>query len=88
MENLKTVLEEAGTCLEKAVKVTVYLRDMKHFQEFNKIYATCKWLIFYVILTLILFPVDFVEEPPARTCIAVLDLPLGALVEVECIALE
>lgn len=71
LENLKTVLEEAGTSLERSLKVTVYLSDMKHYAEFNKIYATY-----------------FESEPPARTCFSVLGLPLGALVEIDCIAAE
>lgn len=71
LENLKSVLEEAGTSLEKCVKVTVYLSNMDQYTEFNKIYSTY-----------------FVEEPPARTCFAVLGLPLGALVEIDCIAAE
>lgn len=40
MENLSAVLEEAGTSLERAVKTTCYLADMKDFAEFNKVYST------------------------------------------------
>jgi len=37
--NLKAVLEAAGTTLENALKVTVYLKDMNDFQRFNSVYA-------------------------------------------------
>jgi len=36
--NLKAVLEAAGSSLEKAVKVTVYLTDMSGFSEMNSVY--------------------------------------------------
>jgi 2-iminobutanoate/2-iminopropanoate deaminase len=36
--NLRAVLGAAGTSLEKAVKVTVYLADLAHFATVNTIY--------------------------------------------------
>lgn len=39
LENLKAVLEEAGSGLDKVVKVTVFLTDMESFDEFNQAYA-------------------------------------------------
>jgi 2-iminobutanoate/2-iminopropanoate deaminase len=41
LENLKTVLEAAGSSLDKVVKTTVFLRDMKDFPEMNTEYG--KW---------------------------------------------
>jgi len=38
LENLKTVIEGAGSSLEKVVKTTVFLADMDRFKEFNEIY--------------------------------------------------
>jgi len=38
LRNLKIVLEEAGSSLKKALKVTVYLLDMEEFARFNGIY--------------------------------------------------
>ncbi len=38
LENIKAVLEEAGSSLEKVLKTTVFLADMEDFGEFNKIY--------------------------------------------------
>lgn len=40
MENIKDVLTAAGSDLSKAVKVTIYLKDLNHFDEVNKTYAT------------------------------------------------
>lgn len=39
MKNLKAVLEEAGTCFEKAVKTTCFLSNMADFAAFNEVYA-------------------------------------------------
>ncbi|UCE37017.1 MAG: RidA family protein [Thermoplasmata archaeon] len=38
MDNIKRILEEAGSSLDKVLKVTVYLTDMKKFHKFNSIY--------------------------------------------------
>lgn len=37
--NLKAVLEEAGSSLEKVVKATVFLQDLKDFAVMNGIYG-------------------------------------------------
>ncbi len=39
MKNLKAVLEEAGSSLEKAVKTTCFLKHMNDFAAFNEIYG-------------------------------------------------
>jgi 2-iminobutanoate/2-iminopropanoate deaminase len=39
-ENLKAVLEAAGSSLDRALKVTVYMKDLGQFGEMNKVYAT------------------------------------------------
>ena len=36
--NLKAVLEAAGSSLDKVVKVTVFLKDMRDFDGMNKVY--------------------------------------------------
>ncbi|KAI1428372.1 Endoribonuclease L-PSP-domain-containing protein [Xylaria sp. FL1777] len=41
-KNLKAILTEAGSSLEKVVKVNVFLADMGSFAEMNEEYA--KWL--------------------------------------------
>jgi len=38
MENVKTVLEGAGSGLQHVVKTTAYLSDMANFQRFNAVY--------------------------------------------------
>ena len=38
-ENLKAVLEAAGTSLNKVVKTTVFMKDMNHFADMNEVYA-------------------------------------------------
>ncbi len=39
MQNLKAILEAAGTSLERVVKTTIYLVDMQDFKTVNAIYA-------------------------------------------------
>lgn len=39
LENLKAILEAAGTSLENVVKTTVYLKDINDFAALNTIYA-------------------------------------------------
>lgn len=39
-ENLKAVLEAAGSSLDKALKVSVYMKDLGEFAEMNRVYAT------------------------------------------------
>ena len=69
MQNLKAVLEAAGSSFDKAVKTTCFLADIADFATFNGIYG------------------KYFSSKPARSCVAVKDLPKGALVEVEVIAL-
>ena len=40
LENVKAILEAAGSSIDKVVKVNVYLRDIKEFPLMNEIYAT------------------------------------------------
>ncbi|KAK4179365.1 YjgF/Yer057p/UK114 family [Triangularia setosa] len=72
LTNLREILYAAGSSLHDVVKVNVFLTDMKNFKEMNEVYDQF-----------------FTTEPrPARTCVAVYQLPLGTDVEVECIAAE
>lgn len=72
LENLKAVLEAAGSSLAKTVKATVYLKDMADFAAMNAVYATY------------LAPEGV--TPPARTTIEAARLPKDALVEIELVA--
>jgi 2-iminobutanoate/2-iminopropanoate deaminase len=72
IENLKAVLEAAGTSLNNVVKTTVFLKNMADFAAMNAIYSTY-------------FAPDGVV-PPARSTVEVARLPKDALVEIEAIA--
>lgn len=39
LENLKAIVEAAGSSLDKALKATVYLKDMNDFAAMNEAYA-------------------------------------------------
>ncbi len=39
LENVKAILEAAGATLGDVVKVTVYIRDISRFQDFNRVYS-------------------------------------------------
>lgn len=39
LENLKAVLEAAGSSLDKVVKTTVFIADMEQFGVINEVYA-------------------------------------------------
>lgn len=40
MENVKAILEAAGTSLEKVVKTSIFLKDLNDFAIVNEIYGT------------------------------------------------
>ena len=72
MENLKAILDKAGTSLDNAVKATVYLSDMKDFAAMNAVYET------YLSKKGV--------APPARTTVEAARLPKDVLVEIELVA--
>ena len=39
LQNLQNVLSEAGSGLDRAVRLTVYLKDMEDFPRMNAVYA-------------------------------------------------
>ena len=39
MRNLGAILEAAGSSLDRAVKATIYLKDLKDFEAVNRVYA-------------------------------------------------
>ena len=39
LENVKAVLEEAGSSLEKVVKVVVFIKDINDFRQVNEVYG-------------------------------------------------
>ncbi len=70
LNNVKSILEEAGSSMEKVIKTTVFLSDMKNFSDMNEIYAE-----FFKE-----------GNYPARSAVEVAKLPKGALVEIEVVA--
>lgn len=40
LENLKSILEEAGLSLNNVVKTTVFIKDMNDFSHMNEVYAS------------------------------------------------
>jgi len=40
LTNIKSILEAAGSSMEKVLRVGVYLRDIKDFQTMNTVYST------------------------------------------------
>ena len=39
-ENIKTILQAAGTSMDNVIKVNVYLRDINDFAAMNEVYKT------------------------------------------------
>lgn len=70
LRNLAAILGEAGLGLADVVKTTVLLANIADFDEVNAVYSA--WFTGPVL--------------PARSAFAVVDLPKGALVEIEAIA--
>ena len=70
MKNLLEVLNAAGSSLEKVIFARVYLVNFGDFDKMNSVYASY-----------------FVQDKlPARTCIGVTGLAVGASVEIDFIA--
>jgi 2-iminobutanoate/2-iminopropanoate deaminase len=70
LENLKAVLEAAGSSLDRVVKATVFLKNIGDFSAMNEVYSEYLG-----------------ETKPARSTVAVAELPRGALVEIDFVAL-
>jgi len=69
-ENVRIILEEAGSSWDQLVDVTVFLTDMKNdFETYNRIYAEY-----------------FKDNQPCRTTVEVSSLPTPISIELKCIA--
>jgi 2-iminobutanoate/2-iminopropanoate deaminase len=71
MENLRAIVEAAGSSLENVVKTTVFITDLAGFSEFNEVYS--RYFSGEVL--------------PARSTVEVSGLARGAMIEVEAIAI-
>ena len=69
--NVKAILEQAGTSIDKVIKTTVFLSDMNNFAAMNEVYAE----------------IFGSSNHPSRYAVQVARLPKDALVEIEVIAL-
>ena len=70
MRNLIEVLSAAGSSIDKVIFARVYLVNFGDFEKMNKVYASY----------------FKTEKLPARTCIGVTGLAVGASVEIDLIA--
>lgn len=70
LANLKEILNKAGLNLKDVVKTEIFLKNISDFKIVNEIYAEY-------------FNID---PKPARQTVEVSNLPLGALIEISCIA--
>ena len=71
IENLKTILEAAGSSLKKIAKTTVFLKSMDDFGAMNTVYQEY---------------FNDTKTAPARSTIEVARLPKDVLVEIEAVA--
>nr|WP_315021407.1 RidA family protein [uncultured Aminipila sp.] len=69
-KNIKAILAEAGSSLDKVLKTTVFIKDMNDFGKMNAVYAK--------FFTEGAFP--------SRSAVEVARLPKDVLVEIETIA--
>jgi 2-iminobutanoate/2-iminopropanoate deaminase len=72
LENLKAILEQAGSSLDRVVKATVFLKDFNDFATMNAVYGA--------------YLAGDGVTPPARTTVEVSRLPKDVLVEIDLIA--
>ena len=72
LENLKAILQQAGSSLAHVVKTTVFLRDMNDFAAMNAVYGQ--------------YMAPEGVFAPARSTVEVARLPKDVLIEIEVIA--
>tara|TARA_Y100001960_G_scaffold80033_1_gene85514 strand:- start:268 stop:648 length:381 start_codon:yes stop_codon:yes gene_type:complete len=70
MENLKSILDEAGLSFKDVIKTSIFLSDMSNFQQVNEVYGS--------------YFSD--EDAPARETVEVSRLPKDVNVEISMIA--
>lgn len=70
LTNVKAILEEAGSGMDKVIKTTVFLKDMNDFAAMNQVYSAFFTEGAY----------------PSRSAVEVARLPKDAMVEIEVIA--
>jgi 2-aminomuconate deaminase len=69
-DNVRAILEEAGSSWDRLVDVTVFLTDLRRdFAVYNRLWAEY-----------------FAHDPPCRTTVEVARLPTPIAIELKCIA--
>lgn len=71
LENIKAIVEEAGSSVDKIIKCNVFLDKIEDFAAFNQVYEEF-----------------FGDHKPARSALEVANIPKGAVIEIEAIALS
>jgi enamine deaminase RidA (YjgF/YER057c/UK114 family) len=70
LDEIKKNLEDAGSSLQKCLKVSVFLADLKDYDRMNAVYRTYDWG----------------SPPPVRTTTAAAGVPGNSLIEIDVIA--
>jgi enamine deaminase RidA (YjgF/YER057c/UK114 family) len=70
LEEIKKNLEDAGSSLQKCLKVSVFLADLKDYDRMNAVYRSFDWG----------------SPPPVRTTTAAAGVPGNSLIEIDVIA--
>ena|SRR3989344_6863423 len=68
--NIKAILRDEGCTMEQIVKCEVYLKNISDFQPVNAVFAE----------------VFTKGTKPARHTVQVVGLPMGAMIEIACVA--
>lgn len=71
LRNVNGVLSGAGSSLDRAVRLTVFMTDLSKIEELNRAMDSL-----------------FKDDPPSRTTVEVSALPLGADIEIDCVAVR
>ncbi|MCP5411327.1 MAG: RidA family protein [Alphaproteobacteria bacterium] len=69
LDEISKALADAGSSLQKLMKVNVYLADLKDYDAMNKVYYSYDWG----------------DIPPVRTTVAVAGVPGNSLIEIDVI---
>lgn len=52
LQSLGHILDEAGSCFEKVVKVTILMKNMADFGTVNEVYSECKFCVYIRVFAL------------------------------------
>ena len=70
LDEIRKNLEDAGSSLQKCLKVSVFLADLKDYDRMNAVYRSFNWG----------------SPPPVRTTTAAAGVPGNSLIEIDVIA--